>query len=357
MTRVSLLQCLSDGTFSIHNSLKRKDTIEDYCEDSWSVSLDEQITPHHFSAESYSNTKHCQISLSVPFLRVAPPSHQPQRKRRRTFCESPSSTISPRSPSLGDVCCVGGIDCSSDFLSTEDSMSDDDNSCSSGGSSTFSSSNFDHARMVSWFQQYANTNNDSLISGQNWERFKSDCGFKTIMDLKFFFFVYSLDCTSKEHITRGEWIRGMYALKCDRMEKLHASLDEAIRHAQGSWCTDELKQLFTFVFRYLRENKASRTIDVTLGARALSCLIDNRFSKSFVHFLLTHQCKRLNLDQFRIFIDFSNTYEKDLHMTSYDPNDAFPCLFDEFVEFFRSTELRMPMTMRQVQQHQYQSRG
>lgn len=286
------ISCLSDGSLGVQNALKRKSPCElDHAQ--FDCGLDEQIPA---SSQFFVN--------------------RPTSKRRK--CEEDVLQLEPNSPNSTH---------SNDSEFGDNLMSDDDDS------SPPLYSQFSHSSLMEWYYQYADQEDDSCISGNNWRRFRDDFGLGHV-SLRLFMFAFYLDCRSLHHLSKTEFIRGMYKLKCDSSHKLCSKLDELIQFAMHNWSTGELKHLFTFVFQYLRESRACRTIDSRLGAKALTCLIQNRFTEPFVDFLLKYDCKRLNLDQFRIFIDFSKTFENDQFMESYDPNDAFPTMYDDFVEYF-----------------------
>lgn len=217
----------------------------------------------------------------------------------------------------------------------QDDMNDDcDFMCDEIYCGSPSSVDISYSKIISFFQLYSNKDFPGTIEGDNLDKLKKDLKISDF-SLEYFLFSYYLKCSSINRIQEDEWIRGMYTLKCDNIEMLKKKLFDASFCFQQYWHPEEIKKLLTHVFLLLKEKKESRTIDGLIGAKALCSILKNVFSIPFLEFITKSKNKCLNLDQFKIFVDFSLTYFNDINVTGYDPNDAFPTLYDDFVEFIR----------------------
>lgn len=111
--------------------------------------------------------------------------------------------------------------------------------------------------------------------------------------------------------------------RCDTLEALKSKLVK-IESETHTWSSERVKQFYAYVFKLFKDSSQSRAIDAQIAARLLMCISALRkscFLERFVMFLCdssVHKC--INLDQWKIFIDFSATIKPDF--SNYDVSDA-----------------------------------
>ncbi|KAG2393000.1 hypothetical protein C9374_009577 [Naegleria lovaniensis] len=163
-------------------------------------------------------------------------------------------------------------------------------------------------------------------------RLFKDLGISSFYDYKYFIFVFLFNFQSKLSISRSEWIFGMFNLRCDSIDKLRFKINQVTEESL-SWNSEQMKNLFTVSFKFLRDSEKSRSIDAHVAAYALRVLMTGRspFTETFSDFLISadNPIKSINLDQWKIFVDFSANIAPNL--SNYDSNDAWPSLYDIYI--------------------------
>jgi hypothetical protein len=96
------------------------------------------------------------------------------------------------------------------------------------------------------------------------------------------------------------------------------------------------------MFNIFKVNNIQRYIPVTLATKILLIInkvLPFKFINNFIEYLSNFEkkIKCINLDQWKILIDFSYLIKDDL--SNYDPNDSWPSLYDDFVEWLKDFKI------------------
>ena len=97
---------------------------------------------------------------------------------------------------------------------------------------------------------------------------------------------------------------------------------------------------FSFCFQFLKETNHQKSLNIQIVSSVLKSIMGNNrssFTDSFTKFLSNSKIKCLNLDQFRMFVDFSCIIKPDF--SNYDTNDAWPTVYDDYVDFMKNNEM------------------
>src|SRR3989338_8173735 len=93
----------------------------------------------------------------------------------------------------------------------------------------------------------------------------------------------------------------------------------------------------------------TKGISIAAATEILKLLLEDRLPHTdlFIAFLNSqNSIQTINLDQWMLFLDFSLSVGADF--SSYDPNEAWPVLLDDFVQWSKQqTELRLSSQRRQ----------
>jgi hypothetical protein len=150
---------------------------------------------------------------------------------------------------------------------------------------------------------------------------------------------------TKLSIHRGEWMDYLFQVKCDNLQQLREHITQNAKDGMQYWTTEDMKRFFTFLFFYLRENEQSRSLDTEIAARAIDGAVlkgglpgNSRvafFARTFCMFLYEKRFnfRCLNMDQWKIFVDFSRTIAADF--SNFDLTDAWPTVYDDYVEWVK----------------------
>jgi DCN1-like protein 3 len=185
-------------------------------------------------------------------------------------------------------------------------------------------------KIVALFEQYKDSSDDSILA-DGIEKFCADLAVRPdefcVLVLAWRFDAGQMCC-----FTREEFVSGCKALKADSIRGIQTKLPELCCEVQRD--AELFKELYRFTFRFGLE----------VGQRILPsdmaiCLWRLVFSQNmplilerWLHFLEKHPHVRgIPRDTWNMFLNFVEAVGEDL--SSYDDTEAWPSLFDDFVEF------------------------
>lgn len=145
---------------------------------------------------------------------------------------------------------------------------------------------------------------------------------------------WKLNAEQMCRFTRAEFVQGCRAMHVDTIKAIQARLPEIVAEVEQD--AELFKDLYRFTFRF--------GLDVVSGQRILPtdmavCLWRLVFSvreppilARWLRFLEMHpQFRGIPRDTWNMFLNFSESVGNDL--SSYDDTEAWPSLFDDFVEY------------------------
>ncbi|KAJ3022663.1 DCN1-like protein 4 [Thoreauomyces humboldtii] len=223
-----------------------------------------------------------------------------------------------------------------------------------------SESSYNVRKCGTWFQTYEDVDDKGVIGPDGIERLCADLGID-VTSMEILVVAWRLRASRMGFFTKNEWLDGMRTLEVDSTESLQALLPSfrAVLDLPA-----EYKDLYMFAFSFAKEeDQKSLNIDVSwllanqatfhsayIGKLLLTSLSlqhakgmwtllcpEEKFEHitPFLEFLNEkNPVKVINRDQWRSFLEFSNTVKGDL--TGYDESSAWPVLLDEYVAWKRS---------------------
>jgi hypothetical protein len=148
--------------------------------------------------------------------------------------------------------------------------------------------------------------------------------------------MYFCGCKRKNKIERKEFLKGMKQLKCNSMFELTLKFQN-VPFLLEEWTIKEEQDLFSFIFSFIKgeENvKYISTFQVVKFLENIKEYGDYFFLENFVEFLNFEKRKGINLDQFKLFVNFSYYVKHDF--SNYNLDDGWPILYDDFVTFVKN---------------------
>ncbi|CAK8689555.1 DCN1-like protein 3 isoform X2 [Clavelina lepadiformis] len=133
--------------------------------------------------------------------------------------------------------------------------------------------------------------------------------------------------------TKKEFVSGFLTLHCDSIHSLKSSFKKLESDALSNF-----KDLYRFTFQF--------ALDIEEGQRSLPCDIaiamwDVVFSRShplmlesWIKYLNEHNVRGISRDTWNMFLYLTESLNDDL--SNYNDNEAWPSLFDDFVEYKRA---------------------
>lgn len=188
------------------------------------------------------------------------------------------------------------------------------------------------AKLNALFDQYCDCNEDAMLA-DGIERLCADLSLSPD-EFKVLVLAWRLSAEQMCRFSRAEFVSGCRAMRVDSIRAIQARLPELVVEVTKD--SELFKDLYRFTFRF--------GLDVESGQRILPsdmavCLWRLVFSvreppilSRWLFFLESHpHVKGIPRDTWNMFLNFSEAVGDDL--SSYDDTEAWPSLFDDFVEF------------------------
>lgn len=174
----------------------------------------------------------------------------------------------------------------------------------------------------------------TAIESEGLQRFASDLGVDPMSDVSLFVFIYRCGIKLVGSISKEEFIKGMEACRADTVQTLISRLPE-IRQLAANTNNSDFRNFYKFAFEISKEH-GSRVLDIEEAIALLNLLLKNHFesTEKFIEYLHERELKGMTGDQFLGFLDLCNQHKD--HFETYDPDDPWPVLIDEFVAWLKS---------------------
>ncbi|KAL1498017.1 hypothetical protein ABEB36_008880 [Hypothenemus hampei] len=153
-------------------------------------------------------------------------------------------------------------------------------------------------------------------------------------DLKILVLAWKLNAEQMCRFTRSEFVNGLKSIKCDSIKAIQTRLPELVQEVEQN--EQLFKDLYRFAFKFGLDVQTGQRILPTSMAVGLWKLVftirEPPILNRWLHFLETHPMIRgIPKDTWNMFLNLSEHVGNDL--SCYDDNEAWPSLFDDFVEY------------------------
>lgn len=153
-------------------------------------------------------------------------------------------------------------------------------------------------------------------------------------EFKVLILAWKLGAEQMCRFTRSEFVNGLTGMRVDSVKGIQMRLPELVTEVEHN--SELFKDLYRFTFRFGLDSASGQRILPTDMAILLWKLVFTVREPSvlgrWLSFLETHQMIRgIPRDTWNMFLNFSETVGNDL--SSYDDTEAWPSLFDDFVEY------------------------
>nr|CAH7733559.1 unnamed protein product [Callosobruchus chinensis] len=188
------------------------------------------------------------------------------------------------------------------------------------------------AKLTALFDQYKDENEDSILA----EGIESLCQDLQISpdDFKILVLAWKLNAEQMCRFTRSEFVTGLKNIRVDSIKSIQSRLPDLVNEVAQN--DDQFKDLYRFTFRFGLDSATGQRILPTDMAAVLWKLVftirEPPILGRWLNFLDTHPMIRgIPKDTWNMFLNFSEHVGNDL--SCYDDNEAWPSLFDDFVEY------------------------
>uniref|UniRef100_A0A6B2LJG9 Defective in cullin neddylation protein n=1 Tax=Arcella intermedia TaxID=1963864 RepID=A0A6B2LJG9_9EUKA len=188
--------------------------------------------------------------------------------------------------------------------------------------------------MDQFFNTYKDPQSD-VIGPAQLEKFCGDMGIDS-SDVSILVLAWHLKSQQLGHFSREEFHQGMKKLRVANIASLKVML-ENVKKNYDKIQADKFYDLYQFSFRYCLERPTQKFLSPEIASIMLNLvLMDKPHVKTFTQFLVDCQ-KKINIDQWKVFLDFSKTIQQDF--SNYNEEESWPCIFDEYVEYQTAKQL------------------
>jgi len=194
------------------------------------------------------------------------------------------------------------------------------------------SRNVSEAKINALFEKYKDATEDAILS-EGVEEFCIDLQLKPD-EFKVLVLAWKLEAEIMCRFTRTEFVKGCKALKVDNLKAIQTKLPEVVQQTIND--PELFKELYRFTFKFgLDCGSGQRILPVDMAV-SLWLLVFSQSEppilKAWLFFLDKHpQVRGIPRDTWNMFLHFVASVGTDL--TQYDDTEAWPSLFDDFVEF------------------------
>lgn len=196
-----------------------------------------------------------------------------------------------------------------------------------------SESKLSETKINSLFDLYKDENEDTILA----EGIEQLCNDLQVSpeEFKVLILAWKLNAEQMCRFTREEFICGLKAMGVDSIKGIQQRLPEIVKEVKND--AELFKDLYRFTFKFGLDSP-SRTLSTDMAIslwKLVFTVSEPPILQRWLDFLESHKnaIKGIPRDTWYMFLNFSESVGEDL--SSYDDNEAWPCLFDDFVEFER----------------------
>lgn len=181
------------------------------------------------------------------------------------------------------------------------------------------------------FESYKDTQEDAILS-EGIERLCGDLGYKPD-DFAILVLAWRLDASQMCQFTKAEFIQGLQRMNAASIEDIRARLQQIVERLRTDG-TEDFKSLYRFTFRFgLEPGHRILSLDMAISLWRLVFTVHTPdILQRWLDFLEQPQNIRgVPKDTWNMFLNFVETCD----IENYDDTEAWPSLFDDFVDYER----------------------
>jgi len=210
-----------------------------------------------------------------------------------------------------------------------------------------------------WFDMYASETDKDLIDVTGVTRLLEDLKIK-IDGASIYVLFWKLDCESMGEIPRSKWVSGLRTERITNEDQLLKALPQWLRDVKPTTpASDTFLKFYKFMFNFSKASPETKSVTLESAVAVLTFLLDPTsydvnydpekatplpieqrpfpHGEAFLKFLTEKEPRKvINKDQWESFIPFNKSVRYDLE--NYNPEGAWPGLFDQYVEYRKETE-------------------
>lgn len=202
-------------------------------------------------------------------------------------------------------------------------------SSSSSSSSSSQSAHSKHAHIEKYFNKYKDMAEESILA-EGMERFCVDLG---VDPTEFIVLVlaWKFEASQMCRFTREEFMNGCQKMQAHNAKSLRERFPDLLAEAKDK---KHFKDLYNFTFSFgLDHSSGQRSLPIEMAVALWELVFTQQkpdLLDQWFTFLKQNEVKGISRDTWNMFLPFVETTLPDL--SNYDESEAWPSLFDDFVE-------------------------
>ncbi len=207
---------------------------------------------------------------------------------------------------------------------------------SDGKRTSITSRDFSESKIHALFEQYKDPEEDAILA----DGIENLCNDLEVRPEEFRVLVWAwkFDAETMCRFTRNEFFNGCKKLKVDSIKGIQSKFPEMVSEAMNR---QTFKDLYRWTYKFGLDNDiGQRTLPVDMALSLWRLVFSQNeppILKRWLGFLERHPTIRgIPKDTWDMFLNFSEAVGDDL--SSYDDTEAWPSLFDDFVEYENDRE-------------------
>ncbi|XP_023176589.1 DCN1-like protein 3 isoform X2 [Drosophila hydei] len=194
-----------------------------------------------------------------------------------------------------------------------------------------------HQTLNKLFEVYKDPDDEDMILTDGIERLCIDLNYQPD-EFAILVLAWCLDASQMCRFTKTEFIDGLHKMRADTIENIRLRLEHTIEMLKVD--SEMFKQLYRFTFRFgLEPDQRVLSLEMAIDLWKLVFTVQtpDLFS-NWVNFLDKHpNIRRIPKDTWNMYLNFTEQCDID----NYDDTEAWPSLFDDFVEYEKNRALEM----------------
>lgn len=192
------------------------------------------------------------------------------------------------------------------------------------------------SKLNAFFDQYKDLAEDSILE-DGIERFCADLGVRPD-EFCVLVLAWKFQAETMCRFTRAEFVGGCRALEVSEIAGIQSRFSDMVREVTDK---ESFKDMYRWAFRFALDSECGQRtlpLDMAIG---MWCLVFSESKPSmlarWLEFLDGHRCVRgITKDTWDMFLNFMESVSEDF--SSYDDTEAWPSLFDDFVEWAKEQQ-------------------
>ncbi|XP_041448801.1 DCN1-like protein 3 [Drosophila obscura] len=191
--------------------------------------------------------------------------------------------------------------------------------------------------LIKLFDVYKDPDDEDMILTDGIERLCNDLNYQPD-EFAILVLAWCLDASQMCRFTKTEFIDGLHKMRADTIANIRLRLEQTIEMLRAD--SEMFKQLYRFTFRFgLEPDQRVLSLEMAIDLWKLVFTVQSPdLFSNWINFLEKHpNIRRIPKDTWNMYLNFTEQCD----INNYDDTEAWPSLFDDFVEYEKNRALEL----------------